>query len=91
MFLNLVISPVFPPPCSLRLQTSYEAKNPGLAIKTTCMVGSEDHESGGEDFALQDEKTVSGVRRSTTVAMVTKIEEVFQSRAMSAIFYSFSI
>jgi hypothetical protein len=55
------------------------------------MDGSVDHEGGGEDFALQDENTVSGVRRSTTVAMVTKIEEVFQSRAMSAIFYSFSI
>jgi hypothetical protein len=50
-----------------------------------------DHGGGGEDFASQDENAVSGVHESTAVAIVTKIEEVFQSRTMSAIFYSFNL
>jgi hypothetical protein len=47
--------------------------------------------AAGEDFASQDESAVSGVHESTAVTIVTNIEEVFPSRTMSAIFYSFNI
>jgi hypothetical protein len=53
--------------------------------------GSMGRDGSGGDFASQDENAVSGVHESTAVAMVTKIEEVLQSRTMSAIFYSFNI
>jgi hypothetical protein len=48
-----------------------------------------DHDSGRRRFAPRF--AVSGVQEPTAVAIVTKIEEVFPSRTMSAIFYSFNL
>lgn len=61
-----------------------------LAIKTACMA-LWIMTAAGEDFASQDEKALSGVHESSTVAIVTKIEEALPSRTLSAIFYSFNL
>jgi hypothetical protein len=90
MFLNLVIGWAFPPPLLITTVDKLWSQAARAGHKNG-VHGSMDHDGRGEDFASQDENTVSGVHQSTTVAIVTKIEEVLQSRTMSAIFYSFNI